>query len=86
MPSNCNVEWRDKRVWGRDPDEVRRRFSHYGRFSHEEPESALSLHGLMAGAWLNPKEESGLRIRVGKIDAAILHDIGVPLVRGALEP
>ncbi len=52
-------------------------FYHYGRFTKAN-ESPLSLFGLMAGGWPYPDLSRGLRIPVGKLDVAILQDLGVP--------
>jgi hypothetical protein len=54
---------------------------HYGRFWPDQPdEPESSFRGLMAGVWVRPPDGRGLRIRVGPLDAAILGDLGLPLV------
>jgi len=52
-------------------------FYHYGRYTVPN-ESPLSLFGLMAGGWPYPNPSQGLRIPVGRLDVAILRDLGVP--------
>jgi hypothetical protein len=53
--------------------------SHYGRFDKFADENDLSFFGLMAGVWVNRERTNGLRIRVGRLDAAVLADLGVPV-------
>ncbi len=53
-------------------------YYHYGRYT-SPGESPLSLFGLMAGGWPYPDPTQGLRIPVGKLDVAILQDLGVPV-------
>lgn len=50
---------------------------HMGRYASDK-ESFNTLQSLMSGAWLYQNTE-GLRIRVSKLDAAILGDLGIPL-------
>ncbi len=52
-------------------------YYHYGRYTVPN-ESPLSLFGLMAGAWPYTDPKYGLRIPVGRLDVAILRDLGVP--------
>ncbi|MET3119851.1 hypothetical protein AAKU64_004098 [Undibacterium sp. GrIS 1.8] len=53
--------------------------THYGRFNPLADENDLSFFGLMSGAWVNKHKGEGLRIKVGRLDAAILADLGVPV-------
>lgn len=59
---------------------------HLGRFSPELDEADLSFFSLMAGSWQSAgaSETVGWRIRVNALDAAIVKDLGVPLVDHAL--
>ena len=54
--------------------------AHYGHFDSANPESDLTFFGLMAGAWVAKDDKAGIRTFVGRLDAAILGDLGVPLV------
>ncbi len=55
-------------------------YYHYGRFNAVDTEGDLTFFGLMAGAWINSSSTVGLRIHVNALDAAILADLGVPIV------
>ncbi|MES2529385.1 MAG: hypothetical protein V4598_20015 [Bdellovibrionota bacterium] len=54
--------------------------AHYGHFNSASPENDLTFFGLMAGAWVAKDPKFGIRTFVGRLDAAILGDIGVPLL------
>ncbi len=55
-------------------------FAHYGHFDSASPESDITFFGLMAGSWVSKDPKTGIRTFVGALDAAILGDIGVPLL------
>lgn len=55
-------------------------FFHYGHFDNSSPTTDKVFFGLMAGSWLPKNKSQGQRTFVGEIDAAILGDLGIPLL------
>ncbi|WP_198024714.1 hypothetical protein [Bradyrhizobium sp. Cp5.3] len=58
---------------------------HLGRCSPTEDEGDLSFFSIMTGCWKYSDSSGahGLRVRVNKLDAAVLEDLGVPAVQSS---
>lgn len=53
---------------------------HYGHFETSSPSDDKVFFGLMSGSWLSKDKNQGQRTFVSAIDAAILGDLGIPLL------
>lgn len=54
---------------------------HYGHFETSSPVDDKVFFGLMAGSWHSQDKKQGQRTFVGAIEAAILGDLGIPLLK-----
>lgn len=58
-------------------------FYHYGHFETSSPVDDNVFYGLMAGSWIPKNKKEGQRTFVSALDAAILGDLGIPLLKSA---
>lgn len=56
---------------------------HYGHFDTSSATTDKVFFGLMAGAWIVRDKKHGQRTFVSRLDAAILGDLGIPLLKSA---